>query len=146
MGPSLDVAPPRNLDWKRAAAMLYGDWGTSKAYVIGYAFLALGFASLKTIIAVSLLTGLVGINYLTVCRYFPNGGGVYAAARSQGRALAIVGALLLVADLSVTAALSGYEALKYFAPSLPNALVPILTILVVFAFGFLNWFGPRHSG
>lgn len=146
MGPSLDVAPPRNLDWKRAAAMLYGDWGTSKAYVIGYAFLALGFASLKTIIAVCLLTGLVGINYITVCRYFPNGGGVYAAARSQGRALAIVGALLLVADLAVTAALSGYEALKYFAPSLPNGVVPLLTILVVFAFGFLNWFGPRHSG
>ncbi len=126
--------------------MLYGDWGTSKAYVIGYAFLALGFASLNTIIAVSLITGLVGINYVTVCRYFPNGGGVYAAARSQGRALAIVGALLLVADLAVTAALSGYEALKYFAPSIPNVWVPPLTILVILAFGFLNSFGPRHSG
>ena len=22
---------PHNLDWKRAAALLYGDWGTSKA-------------------------------------------------------------------------------------------------------------------
>ena len=29
MGPSTDVARPRNLDWKRAAALLYGDWGTS---------------------------------------------------------------------------------------------------------------------
>jgi hypothetical protein len=29
---------PRNLDAKRAAAILYGDWGTSKAYVIGLAF------------------------------------------------------------------------------------------------------------
>lgn len=126
--------------------MLYGDWGTSKAYVIGYAFLALGFASLNTIIAVSLITGLVGINYITVCRYFPNGGGVYAAARSQGRALAIVGALLLIADLAVTAALSGYEAIKYFAPSIPNAWVPLITIGVVMAFGYLNSFGPRHSG
>src|SRR3954463_10800061 len=93
------VHRPRNLDWKRAAALLYGDWGTSKAYVIGYAFLALGFASLHTILYVCLITGLVGINSMVVCRYFPDGGGVYSAARSQGRALAVVGALLLVADL-----------------------------------------------
>ena len=31
---------PRNVDWQRAAALLYGDWGTSKAYVIGLAFAA----------------------------------------------------------------------------------------------------------
>ena len=37
---------PRNVDWKRAAALLYGDWGTSKAYVIGLAFVAAGFALL----------------------------------------------------------------------------------------------------
>ena len=37
------VHRPRNVDWKRAAALLYGDWGTSKAYVIGLAFLAAGF-------------------------------------------------------------------------------------------------------
>ena len=55
---------PRNVDWKRAAALLYGDWGTSKAYVIGYAFLAMQFASLHTIIAVSAITGLVGLDYL----------------------------------------------------------------------------------
>ena len=29
------IKRPRNVDWKRAAAILYGDWGTSKAYVIG---------------------------------------------------------------------------------------------------------------
>jgi amino acid transporter len=146
MGPSLDVTRPRNLDWKRAAALLYGDWGTSKAYVIGYAFLALGFASLHTIIAVCAVTGLVGLNYLVVCKHFPDGGGVYSAARSQGRALAVVGALLLVADLTVTAALSGYDALKYFVPSMPNVWVPGVTIIVVIAFGVLNSFGPRHSG
>ena len=38
------VHRPRNVDWKRAAALLYGDWGTSKAYVIGLAFLAAGFS------------------------------------------------------------------------------------------------------
>ena len=101
---------PRNVDWKRAAALLYGDWGTSKAYVIGLAFVAAGFASLPIILAVCALTGLVGINYAVICRHFPDGGGVYSAARSQGRLLAVVGALLLVADLTVTAALSGWSA------------------------------------
>lgn len=36
---------PRNVDWKRAAAILYGDWGTSKAYVIGLAFAVAGYSS-----------------------------------------------------------------------------------------------------
>ncbi|MFZ3374152.1 MAG: hypothetical protein WA183_01185, partial [Chthoniobacterales bacterium] len=107
------VHRPRNVDWKRAAALLYGDWGTSKAYVIGLAFIAAGFSSLPIILAVCLLTGLVGINYAVICAYFPDGGGVYSAARSQGRLLAVVGALLLVADLTVTAALSGWSGLTY---------------------------------
>lgn len=146
MAGPIDLTRPRNLDWKRAAALLYGDWGTSKAYVLGYAFLALQFASLKTILAVCAITGLVGINYAIVCRYFPDGGGVYSAARSQGRALAVVGALLLVADLSVTAALSGYEALKYLFSDMPDGIVPWAAVLVVMVFGVLNSYGPRHSG
>src|SRR5207344_541217 len=107
------VHRPRNVDWKRAAALLYGDWGTSKAYVIGLAFLAAGFSSLPIILAVCAVTALVAINYAVICRHFPEGGGVYSAARSQGRLLAVVGALLLVADLTVTAALSGWSGLTY---------------------------------
>ena len=80
---SAGVHRPRNLDWKRAAALLYGDWGTSKAYVIGLAFVAAGFSSLPIILAVCALTGLVGINYMVICRHFPDGGGVYSAAREQ---------------------------------------------------------------
>src|SRR5438874_12038982 len=107
------VHRPRNVDWKRAAALLYGDWGTSKAYVIGLAFMAAGFSSLPIILAVCAVTALVAINYAVICRYFPEGGGVYSATRSQGRLLAVVGALLLVAYLSVTAALSGWSGLTY---------------------------------
>ena len=83
LGQAAGVHRPRNLDWKRAAGLLYGDWGTSKAYVIGLAFLAAGYASLPIILAVCVLTGLVGINYAVICRYFPDGGGVYSAARKQ---------------------------------------------------------------
>src|SRR5438045_9119484 len=145
---------PRNVDWKRAAALLYGDWGTSKAYVIGLAFVAAGFASLPIILAVCALTGLVGINYAVICRYFPDGGGVYSAARSQGRLLAVVGALLLVADLTVTAALSGWSALSYVTSGAEDVVwikflrdhIALTTIGVLLVMGLINCLGPKHSG
>src|SRR5919107_6360180 len=99
------VHRPRNVDWKRAAALLYGDWGTSKAYVIGLAFVAAGFASLPIILAVSVLTAVVAYNYIIVCAHFPDGGGVYSAARQQGRVMAVVGFLLLLAGVFSTAGL-----------------------------------------
>src|SRR5947207_15953817 len=87
------VHRPRNVDWKRAAALLYGDWGTSKAYVIGLAFVAAGFSSLPIILAVCVLTGLVGINYAVICRYFPDGGGVRSEERRVGKECRSGGAL-----------------------------------------------------
>ena len=145
---------PRNLDWKRAAALLYGDWGTSKAYVIGLAFVAAGFSSLPIILAVCALTGLVGINYIVICRHFPDGGGVYSAAREQSRLLAVVGALLLVADLTVTAALSGWSALSYITSGAEQMTwirfvrehIALTTIGVLLIMGLINYFGPKHSG
>ena len=82
---SSGVHRPRNLDWTRAAALLYGDWGTSKAYVIGLAFVAAAYSALPIIVAVCLLTALVGYNYIIICKHFPDGGGVYSAARTQNR-------------------------------------------------------------
>jgi len=140
------VHRPRNVDWKRAAALLYGDWGTSKAYVIGLAFVAAAFSSFPIILAVCALTGLVGINYAEICKYFPDGGGVYSAARSQGRLLAVVGALLLVADLTVTAALSGWSALSYFNIPLFKQYIVFSTVGILLVMGWINWFGPKHSG
>src|ERR1043166_2257037 len=141
---SAGVHRPRNLDWKRAAALLYGDWGTSKAYVIGLAFLAAGFSSLPIILAVCVVTGLVSVNYIVICRHFPDGGGVYSSARSQGRLLAVVGSLLLVADLTVTASLSGWSALAYFR--VPKDYIAAGTIGLIFIVGGINIFGPKHSG
>src|SRR3954465_13470697 len=139
------VHRPRNVDWKRAAALLYGDWGTSKAYVTGLAFLAAGFSSFPIILAVCAITGLVGINYLVICRHFPDGGGVYSAARAQGRLRAVVGALLLVADLTVTAALSGWSGLDYFNVPLLKDHIVLATIGLLLVLGWLNWYGPKHS-
>src|SRR6266446_4130320 len=145
---------PRNVDWKRAAALLYGDWGTSKAYVIGLAFVAAGFSSLPIILAVCALTGLVGINYAVICRHFPDGGGVYSAAKAQGRLLAVVGALLLLADLTVTASLSGWSALTYITSGAENVgfiklmreHIALTTIGVLLIMGLINYLGPKHSG
>jgi amino acid transporter/nucleotide-binding universal stress UspA family protein len=143
------------VDWKRAAALLYGDWGTSKAYVIGAAFAypiltsagktePLGYRSFPIILAVCFLTAIVGYNYSIICKYFPDGGGVYSAARSQSRLLAVVGALMLVADLTVTAALSGWSAMTYFKVPAPY-LLPA-TIGMILLVGAVNCFGPKHSG
>jgi amino acid transporter/nucleotide-binding universal stress UspA family protein len=141
---SFGVHRPRNVDWKRAAALLYGDWGTSKAYVIGAAFLATGFSSLPIILAVCALTGIVGYNYITVCKHFPDGGGVYSAARAQSRLVAVIGALMLVADLTVTAALSGWSAMTYF--HVPKDHLMLATIGLVIGVGAMNYFGPKHTG
>src|ERR1043166_6397353 len=138
------VHRPRNVDWKRAAALLYGDWGTSKAYVIGLAFAAAGFGSWPIILAVCALTAVVGYNYIIVCAHFPDGGGVYSAARRQSRFLASTGALLLVANFIVTAALSGWAAVSYFG--VPDIYAPVTTMGLILVIGGINYFGPKYSG
>ena len=140
----IDYHRPRNLDWKRAAALLYGDWGTSKAYVIGLAFLAAAYSSLPIILAVCVLTAVVGYNYIVICKHFPDGGGVYSAARGQSRFLAVMGALLLVANFTVTAALSGWAAMSYFG--FAAGWVRWATMGAILVIGVINHFGPKHTG
>jgi amino acid transporter/nucleotide-binding universal stress UspA family protein len=137
------VRRPRNVDWKRAAALLYGDWGTSKAYVTGLAFAAAAYSSFWLILGVSILTAIVGINYVWVCKYFPEGGGVYSSARHHSRKLALIGGFFLVANYIVTAAISSFEAFHYFGVS---DQARRWAIVAIFAIGILNFWGPRHSG
>src|SRR5581483_2375017 len=117
---------PRNVGWARAAALLYGDWGTSKAYVIGFAFVAAGFSSFPIILLVCAFTGLVGYIYIIVCKHFPDGGGVYSAGREQSRVLAVRGSLLLLADFIGTAALSGWDEMIYLG--VPHDYVKVATL------------------
>lgn len=133
---------PRNVDAPRAAAILYGDWGTSKAYVVGLAFAVAGYSSFWLIAAMCLLTALVGINYINVCKYYPDGGGVYASVRQRSEVISIVGAFLLVADYLVTAAISSLSAFQYVGVHHPEWFAA-LAILVI---GALNYFGPKHTG
>src|SRR5262245_15883811 len=100
------VERPRELKWFQAGSMLYGDLCTSKAYVLGLAFALAGHASLFFLLAMNGLVLLVGLCYIVVCKAYPDGGGVYSSAKSHSKTLAVIGALLLVADYVITAAIS----------------------------------------
>jgi amino acid transporter/nucleotide-binding universal stress UspA family protein len=137
-----DVKRPRNVDWKRAAAILYGDWGTSKAYVIGLAFAVAGYSSFWLIAAMCVLTALVGINYMIICRLYPDGGGVYASVRHRSEVISIVGAFLLIADYLVTAAISALSAFQYLGVPHPEKFAAVAILLI----GLLNLLGPKQTG
>jgi len=133
---------PRDVDAPRAAAILYGDWGTSKAYVIGLAFAVGGYSSFWLIAAMCLLTALVGVNYMAICKHYPDGGGVYASVRHRSEIISIVGAFLLIADYIVTAAISALSAFDYLGFTHPE----IWAAVSIAAIGALNYFGPKHTG
>jgi amino acid transporter len=105
---------PRNVGWFSAAGLLFGDWGTSRLYVLGLAFLVAGLSSFWLIGMMSLLILAVGWAYTQICRIYPDGGGVYTAGKHRHRLLGVIGALLLFADYTVTASLSAVEAFHYF--------------------------------
>jgi len=136
------IERPRELKWYQAGAMLYGDWGTSKAYVLGIAFALAGHASWFLLGIMSLLTILVGFCYTIICRVYPDGGGVYSSLRNRSKPLAVLGALLLIADYAVTASLSTLSAFHYF-----NTSNPVLFAMGAIALiGAINWIGPSKSG
>jgi amino acid transporter/nucleotide-binding universal stress UspA family protein len=142
---------PRELKWYHAGPMLFGDWGTSRLYVLGLAFAFNGRAAFWFIAAMCVLMIGVGWAYMIVCRLFPDGGGVYSSARHRSQLLAVVGGLLLCADYVVTASLSCLDAFHYIGIqdiALPfglglDALLAALTILAI---GGLNYFGPTKTG
>jgi amino acid transporter/nucleotide-binding universal stress UspA family protein len=137
-----NIKRPRNVDWKRAAAILYGDWGTSKAYVIGLAFAVAGYASFWLIALMCVLTALVGINYMIICRLYPDGGGVYASVRHRSEIISIVGAFLLIADYLVTAAISALSAFAYLGVPHPEKFAAAAILII----GLLNLLGPKQTG
>src|SRR4051812_49760915 len=105
---------PRNVGWVQAGGLLFGDWGTSRLYVLGIALFFAGRTSFWLILAMSGLVLAVAWAYTQICRIYPDGGGVYTAAKSRSRILAVIGALLLFADYTVTASLSALDAFHYF--------------------------------
>ena len=149
---------PRELRWYHAGPMLFGDWGTSRLYVLGLAFAFTGRSSFWFVAAMCGLMIGVGWSYEIICRLVPDGGGVYSSARHRSQLLAVVGGLLLCADYVVTASLSCLDAFHYLGINglylttggidtkggIPlDALAAALTILAI---GGLNYFGPTKTG
>jgi len=145
---------PRELHWYHAGPMLFGDWGTSRLYVLGLAYAFTGHASFWFVGAMCGLMIGVGWSYEIICRLFPDGGGVYSSARHRSQLLAVIGGLLLCADYVVTASMSCLDAFHYLGGYLNLEGVhwfglpadALLTAVTILAIGGLNYFGPSKTG
>ncbi|MFH0938996.1 MAG: amino acid permease [Planctomycetota bacterium] len=138
---------PRELRWYHAAGIMFGDWGTSRLYVLGLAFVMSFHSSFWYVAAMCVVVTLVGFAYTIVCAHFPDGGGVYSAAKHYSPNLAVVGALLLIADYTITAAMSAYAGFRYILPdSAPADYAMYAAVLVIIGIGALNTVGPRRVG
>lgn len=135
---------PRDLKWIHAGPLLYGDWGTSRLYVLGLAFLYTAHASVIYLAAIGLLMLGVSWAYTHVCRCFPDGGGVYTAARQINPTLSVVGSTLLLSGYIMTAAISVVEAFHYFGVSSTWTLPA--SVLTLLAIGMVNWLGAKSAG
>lgn len=124
--------------------MLFGDWGTSRLYVLGLALFYSAGASLYHVLAMCLLMTAVAWAYTIVCRCFQDGGGVYSAARAVNRRVAVVGAMLLFASYVITAAISAVAAFRYLGYDVDQA--PPLAIISIIVIGAINFVGPKSAG
>src|SRR5437868_4777839 len=88
------------------------------------------------------LTALVDVNYMIICRLYPDGSGVYASVRHRSEVTSIVGAFLLIADYLVTAAISALSAFQYLGVPHPEKFAA-MSILII---GLLNLMGPKQTG
>ncbi|MEK7483333.1 MAG: amino acid permease [Planctomycetota bacterium] len=133
---------PRELHWYHAGPMLFGDWGTSRLYVLGLCFFYTKHASLWFMLAMSGLLLGVGWAYQIICRLYPDGGGVYSSARERSPILGMIGGLLLCADYIVTAAISALDAFHYVSVPHPHLWAAGCILFI----GMVNYFGPKLSG
>jgi amino acid transporter len=133
---------PRELSWFHAGPMLFGDWGTSRLYVLGIAFAATGHASFTYVAAMGVVLLIVAWAYTIICRAYPEGGGVYAAAREQAPILGVTGGLLLYAGYVMTGALSAVAAFHY----LGVAHADLWAMGAIVLLGAVHYFGPKKAG
>ena len=138
---------PRELKWYTAAGILFGDWGTSRLYVLGLAFVMSGAASFYLVAMVCVFMIFIGLSMSIVCGHFPDGGGVYSTAKLKSPSLGVVGALLLTADYILTASLSTYVAFRYMLPpEIGERWALYFAAVSMVAIGVINFFGLKRAG
>lgn len=133
---------PRVLEWYHAGPMMFGDWGTSRLYVLGLALFFCGHSSIYFMAAMSVLLLALAWAYEVICRKYPDGGGAYSAAVEQSRPLAVLGGLLLCADYVVTAGLSSVAAFHYLNVGRPH----LWAVAGILGIGAMNFLGPMKAG
>ncbi|MBI3195895.1 MAG: amino acid permease, partial [Ignavibacteriae bacterium] len=138
----LSTSQPRVIGWLRGAAILDGDWGTSLAYVLGIAFALAGYSSGLHLVMMIAFTIMIALNYVSICRLYPNGGGVYSSVSHRSKTFAVIGALMLAADYVVTVSLSVLDGCHYLGFHNPQ----YWAIGIIVVIGAMNWFGPKHAG
>ena len=83
-------------------------------------------ASFGYVVGVCVLVAAVGWAYTIICRCYPDGGGVYSAAKHTSKMLAVIEVLpFLFADYIVTASLSAMDGMHYLGLSDDNILFRI---------------------
>lgn len=136
---------PRTLTWLHSGPLLFGDWGTSRLYVLGLAFYYTGHASIYYLAVMSVIMAGVAWGYSIICRCFPDGGGVYSAARRISPLLSVIAATLLICDFIITAALSAIEGFHYLGLD-GKGIIVMSSIATIAVLGAINWFGARAAG
>ncbi len=110
---------PRVLSWYHAGPMLFGDWGTSRLYVLGLAFSFTGHASVWFMGAMCLLLVAVGWRTRSSAATSRTEAGLLRSSQAV-RKPRRDRRLLLCADYVVTAALSALDAFHYCHVSHPT--------------------------
>ena len=123
--------------------MLFGDWGTSRLYVLGLAFYYAGHASFWFMLAMSVLLVAVGWAYQVICRLYPDGGGVYSSCRDRDPHAGGDRRAAVVRRLHRHRRAVGARRVP-LRPSAARAICgrPAAILLI----GFLNYFGPTKAG
>ena len=138
---------PRNLNWFHAGPLLFGDWGTSRLYVLGLAFYYTGHASPLYMTVMAAVMAAVAWAYTIICRCFPEGGGDAAAAgKAFGDAWGFPPMGALIVDFALTIAISvaaATSAIISYVPDLSGWRVPLAVGLCCVVAG-ITWFG--HLG
>jgi amino acid transporter len=159
---SQDGHRPRNLGVRESLFHLDADWGTSLAYILPLSLSFTGRLAPVYMLIIAFIMFVVANGYKIVCKYNPDGGGVYSSLKKVNTFLAVVGALLLITDYIVTEALSVSDSFHYlqldmlfvhggllsFLPEMlknPQVVTRVWTIGIIIFLAIINWRGPHFS-
>src|SRR5205823_5422069 len=143
-------------------AVIFADIGTSVYYVPGYLYGTHDIGTLAgffVFLTMSVFV-LLAFKYAEVTHRFPQGGGVVTvAAQALNKWFGALGGMFILVDYFLTAAISSLSGMQYLSVVIPalgtSLIVPVvghvqavlilITIIVLALLGLLNWIGISES-